>query len=586
MEDKIWLVKSSYRIMGPYTHNEVCDLIKEKKISILDEVRTPDTRWGSAREKVEFLDFIKQFKNQDNYDDATMTQSIARTKSILTKTDHIPFREEMTPTPFLGTNSGGGFDHSEIQDASVISEVNHAKDTNNYSNSSYGSLSDEKVKQKIQKESSNLKFILIGLIVFVVLGTIGFFAMRTSLETKEFDRNISEAIRLKEQRLYVESLNWFERASRIKNPDEQSLFKMSLVKLALKGSSTENRRLYDNIINSPGTNPEQMHDAMLARALTYMYDGDYKRSAFELDKLMAINLNDQEAKLNKAMVSFLDKKYLAAYDLFSFADFNKDFLTIAQFGRVVSAIELFKENPSANTHFVDEVLKKELSNKKYLRRSMLLVVAFSQYLKADFVKMNEAVQNYLSEPLELSRKFAHPINIYWNFFDGKILNSYCKELVGLGANGASKTLYYALKNQCLFESGQEQQAEADLKDQLTMTPQDLYLKLTQVQFLLTRNQDSGAEVVLKSIDQNTNLKSILNMELCMRKNNINCLGGFVQEIQNQRSSSPYEDYYLAQYYLKTDNPRKSYEIAERSLEKENNFTPLLELRNTLESRQR
>jgi len=574
MEDKIWIVKSSYKVLGPYTHKEVCELFKSKKISILDEVRSPETRWGSAREKIEFIDFIKQLKNQDQFSDATMTQSMAETKSMLTKTDQIPFRDDMTTTPYVPSMES----NSNIQEASVVSETHRSTPVAPSAIKSFGSLNDAKVQQKIQKESHNFKLFSSPLIIAVVVGYMGLEVMRSGLENRQYEKNLNEALRLKNQKLYSKSMKFYEKATSFKIPDEEFQFKMSFLNLALKGGTTEQRRLYDLMINRPGLSSDIQHEAMLARALTYMYDGDLKRALTELEKLIVLDINYPEAKLNRAIASFFEKKYKQAYEQFLDLEKTQSFGTIVNYGKLLVSAELAKVN--VNMIQQGDILSSvRVSNKKYLLRPMLLIQAYLSYLVGDQVQMDYFVKSFLSEPMEISKKFAHPLEVYWNFFDIKLLHSYCKEVVALGG---SKSVYLALHAQCTYEVGEEQRAEDLLKDYLQRYPVEPNLKLTQAQFLMSRNENTRAEALLASIPESMDLKDLLKKELCLKSNDFSCLGKLISGGIEDLSKGPYHAYYLATYYLKNNNKTQAYEAAERSLEVEENFIPLLMIRNELE----
>ena len=43
---KTWLVKSSTRILGPFTRDEVMTLLSRRQVTIIDEIRQPDGRWN------------------------------------------------------------------------------------------------------------------------------------------------------------------------------------------------------------------------------------------------------------------------------------------------------------------------------------------------------------------------------------------------------------------------------------------------------------------------------------------------------------------------------------------------------------
>ena len=72
--DKKWIVKSENRILGPYTFEQVENLIFKKQISLIDEIRDHQTRWLYIRENPEFKKVIDDVRAQiDAKSDATKT---------------------------------------------------------------------------------------------------------------------------------------------------------------------------------------------------------------------------------------------------------------------------------------------------------------------------------------------------------------------------------------------------------------------------------------------------------------------------------------------------------------------------------
>lgn len=77
LHSKIYIVKSAYKILGPFTIKEIIDQMWDKKINAFDEVKTPFTRWCFLRDdealgKV-FKDIIESRVNSDDVDDVTTT---------------------------------------------------------------------------------------------------------------------------------------------------------------------------------------------------------------------------------------------------------------------------------------------------------------------------------------------------------------------------------------------------------------------------------------------------------------------------------------------------------------------------------
>lgn len=57
---KIWLIKSSSYILGPYSLEEVIQLLTSKHLSLIDEIRSPESRWTFIREH-KMLSHVVQF---------------------------------------------------------------------------------------------------------------------------------------------------------------------------------------------------------------------------------------------------------------------------------------------------------------------------------------------------------------------------------------------------------------------------------------------------------------------------------------------------------------------------------------------
>ena len=48
--EKKWIIKSENQILGPYNFDQIVDLIRKGQISLIDEIRDPETRWLYIRE--------------------------------------------------------------------------------------------------------------------------------------------------------------------------------------------------------------------------------------------------------------------------------------------------------------------------------------------------------------------------------------------------------------------------------------------------------------------------------------------------------------------------------------------------------
>lgn len=93
-----WIVKSENKILGPYSFDQIVDLIRKKQISLIDEIRDSETRWLYVRENTEFKNIVEEMRKEiDASAERTKTyQSTSRSADDIiqkTKTDHNLFTD-------------------------------------------------------------------------------------------------------------------------------------------------------------------------------------------------------------------------------------------------------------------------------------------------------------------------------------------------------------------------------------------------------------------------------------------------------------------------------------------------------------
>src|SRR5688500_7410564 len=105
-EKKDWLVKASSKILGPFSFEEVHQLLKSQAISFSDEVRRTDQRWMQIIEHKDFIAIVESLKFEHDAGDLTMTSgtptsNVTKTDEF-TKTDQLSeTADQLTPTPFF-----------------------------------------------------------------------------------------------------------------------------------------------------------------------------------------------------------------------------------------------------------------------------------------------------------------------------------------------------------------------------------------------------------------------------------------------------------------------------------------------------
>ncbi len=107
--EKIWVVRSAGRVLGPYSLEELIHQLKEKNISVIDEVRTPESRWGFIRDHKQLSEVVEFLRDQS---------SLSREQTELMSTRSMTgsrYSDDLTPTPELNFRPKGNEEKTEVR---------------------------------------------------------------------------------------------------------------------------------------------------------------------------------------------------------------------------------------------------------------------------------------------------------------------------------------------------------------------------------------------------------------------------------------------------------------------------------------
>lgn len=102
LSEQLWLVKSSDRILGPFTTQELSERILSKEIVLIDEVASPRSRWKHIRDEPTFASVVaevrsKQLATKDDTEVGTGTPTIS---AHVDSEDGIPTQVISAPIEF------------------------------------------------------------------------------------------------------------------------------------------------------------------------------------------------------------------------------------------------------------------------------------------------------------------------------------------------------------------------------------------------------------------------------------------------------------------------------------------------------
>lgn len=587
--ERNWLIKSSTRILGPYTFDEVTNLLASKQISIIDEIRQPTGRWSYIRENALFMQVVKNIRDEeDNTVENTMTQSVAQ--HTFTKTDTITealSSEENTLTPVPRSEECLPESSSQFKDVTPTAEKNNQRSTDqgavkrHGTAKSYGSETDSRIQDQIKKKSEAFRWGLIGAAFIVAMMiVVGLFSQKYK-KTAGYDELIKQAIRYKSMGLYDKSLAAYKKASAIKEPDLDAQTKMAIVLISEDRQSLQGRRILERALVQEGRGREDLLEDYLGISVSYLMDGDLKEAEDTLLKAIGHDPANVSALLNLAIVQMKRGNYAQAMKDFDIVYQKNTNSVLALFGRAMSAMEYAKVTPDRS--FLPRLIydiKASIRKTGYLRQELILFLVYAQNLTGDTDGVNQAVIQFLDSEVGLAERYSHPLMVDWRFTQWDYLDKYCSELFEKSIQTAEMK---ALRSICLMEVNRDSDAQKMLQEALAEGPKDPYVLAVQAGYLNKVKHLPEVMSILK-MPELTNLKvrNHLLGDICLSNQDVACAENIYKQIYQKNRNDIAALYGLGWVMMKKKD-RAAYDYVRAGLDVEANYIPMLELRDQLES---
>lgn len=190
--ERKWMIKSENRILGPYSFDQLEDLLKKKQISLIDEVRDMDSRWMYIRE-AEALKPIVELIRKDiaASDDHTKTfqTRTAQSGALLTTTKDNPESKKFELPSFTNV-SIEDVDFTETPTA----KKSAAKNPPPFADKSvqqYVSETDPNVKSQLREKSKLTLLVLISVLMAIIVAGGGFYFYKISAQKKQEQRSLA-----------------------------------------------------------------------------------------------------------------------------------------------------------------------------------------------------------------------------------------------------------------------------------------------------------------------------------------------------------------------------------------------------------
>lgn len=578
---KNWLVKSSTKILGPFSRDEVMSLLTRRQITIIDEVRQPEGRWNYIREHRHFKEIVKSLRyEQDHSREDTMTSTATIGSLTMTKTEAPVVADEFTPTPITPPKAPPSHTMKDV----TPSENQPAASTSGGSAKAYGNMSDRRVRIQMQKQNTLLR----GLLLTITAAAIVFVAFSFLRKEKKSDLNyeqlLSSAIRYKEMGLYDAALKNYKKAASLREPDLESQFRLVFLLINEDRQSLNGRRVIERALLREGRTRGEIIDGHLGMALSYMMEGDLRQAEDYLQKTLGYDANNNSAKINQAVI--LLKKGNYAQALKSFEALSKPespSYPLVLLCKALSLIEVSKVQPNKEELVkTSSEIRSYITRSHFLRKELSMLGIYLNSLAQDPEGELASVNAFLEEPHGLSRKYSRDLTIDWRNAEWDFLDRYCSELY---STGQGTVVMKAVRAGCLIESNRDMEAVKLIDEAVAQAPKDLTSLQAQAEYLWKLGRVKEAQILFQNTDyRQTRLALYIQGESCLSSKDWSCAEAAYKILSERDFNDVIAHYGLARVALARKDMARTQSEIKSGFEAENNFTPLIELRDQMESR--
>lgn len=508
-QDKVWLIKSSGKILGPYSTDEMKFLLERRKISIIDEVRNPEMRWGFIRENPNFEEVISTLRDQEAHSIDQTTEAGQRTRTITA----VPMSDEFTPTP---------------RPLNMTPQVPTA-DLKNVAKESIPKREEVKHQAMGFKPGVQSKWSSIGLgpvilaLALILLGGVGYHCFQNSTGSQK-SISTDDLVRLarahKNLGLYDKSLGFYRKAESIKPLDISSSIQMAILMLEGTNQSGDARRIIETETKKMNSNDPLRVDSQLALGLSYLKEGNYSKSEEVFQSILFADENQKEARLNVGISKMLRSDFSGALKEFNLSIRKGSTDGILVLSRAIAHLGL-NEGAGDIPHLkssVEDVERYISTASEYRLEALLLKAVLLQKLGSKEQALKTAAR-LLEEDPRLTQDHIHSLLIDRQLVRWDRLAMYCDFLTLKWGDSA---ISRGLNAFCTLQRQDYQPALTKLEDARGQFPKSTELTSQHAYLLFQQKRISEAQKEASLAESESTLAQRVMALSCEELGNWDC----------------------------------------------------------------
>ncbi|MBL7542277.1 MAG: hypothetical protein JNL11_00605 [Bdellovibrionaceae bacterium] len=585
-KEKMWLVRSSSRLMGPYSLEEIVELLTYNQVSFVDEIRRPKSRWNFIRDYPYLTETVKNNRDKLNLNN-TKTSPLSIITSTFTRTENI---DSLTATPVPEPIK---VDFDEIKDIEPLKEIPFAfnpkatkapvSQQSAAAARSYGLLNDQKVKEEIRQQQQKLKrnVLVVAAIVFVsFLGFKLFQRMKDSEKNRQRVEKIGQFYNLK---LYNKSFQLFREMSSIVDIPKETQDLIAPARITIGKEISELRGPLQ--VASDSVNPKKRSEVFNLIGLSYQIEGDNIKAQDSFRKALIQDPINEVANINWGIQNYKvnSKLILSNSSRTNLSDYYRNFTNVRyenyensgyfSFVRGLYLLD-FKDMFREDLNLVKKDIFDARTKSAFLRSELaLLNISLS---RLDNTLNDSSYVDFIELIPRQSMNFAKNPALDWSLVEWSQLDEVCDRVY----NKSQLLMPKLFRAFCALESGQFGLVDKLLDEAHLLSVGSNHYDLLQLHVAYAKGQKILLESILKKADlSNFAATHYYRGQNCLANRQIDCAR---EAFSTLGEKYPEWGYLAALGLFQIDRVQYSRNVFE-GLKKEPLFVPLIEARASLEN---
>ncbi len=571
-----WLVKSSGRVLGPYTMEQIGELLRTREISVVDEVASPMRRWQIVQHHEKFRELVQRLRHHALAENTEAGFTPTHTDSTTNVTQTLTDLLESDLTDEL-TESGRSFTKTskEIVIENVVDESGPLPvvaggrfQTQNTQGPAVRRQADRTAK---------LLWMVTGLVLILVAGFVIFKRSTAPVRTANLSisavrQNVINDVQVGR---YSEALklmkSYFTSAD---NAGELSIY-YGILAIQIEGQTTLGRRLLNQVIASDRPEKKQAYTGL---GVADLLDHDWSGALKHFESALRIDPDYFPALTNLAIVkSHLGDKTSAvetAWNIFKRYPVNPEpLLLLAQ----------WTESASERAN-----VKGRLTSYANSQWNHLNEVKFFELLLSDGLKgqpLVESVRGFLDLDPRMVLDHRKNFFVYRGDLDWGNWQSQCEKLASrLNDRSTGSTLMAA----CRAYEDRWDLAKKEIEVAANRSPKDPLVQAWYAYILgKTGDVDQASVVLGRSNEMNRagdfKLPTLLQARFCQDQGDIECASSNWQRIYDRDVDQVTAVAGLAWVFAQNQKFEEASKFLDRGLKLSPDYIPLLSLRQVAET---